>query len=152
MESIIRAFLIYAVLLLLTRLSGRRALSQMTPFDMVLLMVVAETTQQALLAEDPSITHALLLILTLFAADVALSLLKGVSPRIERLIQGVPTVLVSNGQLDAEALRRARIGLAEVLEAARQQQGLRSFAEIDFAVLEVDGKISIIPARPDTGP
>ncbi len=147
MGSVVSALVSYAVLLVLTRLSGRRTLSQMTPFDMVLLMVVAETTQEALVGGDGSFTHWILLIVTLFAADIALSLLKGTSPLVARILMGVPTVLVSGGKVDAQAMRRARIDITEVLEAARQQHGIRTFAGIDCAVLEVDGKISIIPAQ-----
>ncbi len=147
MESILRALTIYLVLFVLIRLSGRRTLSQMTPFDMLLLIIVAETTQQALLGDDPSITNSLLVVVTLLLTDVVLSLIKGTSPLMSRLIQGVPTVLISEGRIDALAMRRARIDLPEVLEAARQQHAIRSFDEIDSAILEVTGKISIIPVR-----
>lgn len=147
MESVLRALTIYLALFVLIRLSGRRTLSQMTPFDMVLLIIVAEATQQALLGEDPSTTNSLLVVVTLLTTDVVLSLLKGTSPLVTRLIQGVPTVLVSGGQIDVPAMRRARIDLPEVLEAARQQHAIHNFDEIDCAVLEVTGKISVIPVR-----
>ena len=82
---------------------------------------------------------------TLFLIDILLSHLKQWSPAAEMLLDGTPTVLVSRGKPDLEALRRARVSLDDVLESARQQHGLRRLDEVDFAVLEVGGKVSIIP-------
>lgn len=147
MESVIRGIAIYAFLLLITRLSGRRSMAQTTPFDFVLLLIIAETTQQALLGDDFSLINALVLILTLFSVDILLSYLKRFSPRTALWLDGAPTVLISGGHVDDHAMRRARIGIGDVLEAARSQHGLRSLAEIDAAVLEVSGNISVIPKR-----
>lgn len=145
MESVLRGLAIYAVLLLITRLSGRRTLAQITAFDFVLLLIIAETTQQALLGDDFSFTNAVVLIVTLFLTDVILSHAKRRWPGVARWLDGVPTVLMSGGRLDREALARCRIEVEDILEAARSQQGLKSLAEIDCAVLEVGGAISIIP-------
>ncbi|VDS09775.1 hypothetical protein PARHAE_02982 [Paracoccus haematequi] len=148
MDSVIRGVSIYIVLLIATRLSGRRTMAQMTPFDFVLLLIIAETTQQALLGDDFSISNAVVLILTLFATDVVLAWLKGRSPRVESLLDGSPTVLISQGEINREAMRRARVSIEDVLESAREQHGLKSLADIDAAVLEVSGGISIIPKDP----
>ena len=147
MDSVIRGLSIYAILLLATRLSGRRTMAQMTPFDFVLLLIIAETTQQALLGDDFYISNAIVLILTLFATDVLLAWLKGWSPRVESLLDGSPTVLISRGRVDHEAMNRARVSIDDVLETARERQGLKSLADIDAAVLEVSGAISIIPKQ-----
>lgn len=147
MESVIRGISVYVILLVIVRLSGRRTLAQMTPFDVVLLLIVAETTQQALLGDDFSITNAVVLIVTLFTTDIALSFLKQWSKTLAVFIDGSPTVLVAKGQPDWQAMRRARIGLDDILAAARVSQGLKSLDEVDFAVLEESGGISIIPAR-----
>lgn len=147
MESVIRGAAIYAVLLIIVRLSGRRSLAQMTPFDLVLVLIVAETTQQALLGDDFSIVNSLVLIVTLFAIDIGLSYVKQMSPRAERILDGVATVLISRGKPDERAIRRARIDLDEVMDAAREQHGLERLEQIKFAVLEVGGNISIIPAE-----
>ena len=144
MDSVIRGLAVYFVLLIIARLSGRRTLAQTTPFDFVLLLIIAETTQQALLGDDFSIIHAVVLIVTLFAADVSLAFLKGRSARLALWLDGAPTVLISNGTIDEEAFRRARVSVADVLEAARAQQGVASLAKIDAAVLETSGGISII--------
>lgn len=147
MESVLRGVAVYLVLLLVIRLSGRRSLAQITPFDFVLLLIIAETTQQALLGDDFSITNSVILILTLFVCDIVFSYLKQWSPRAATLIDGTPTVLISRGRPDEAALRRARVSLDDVLEAARQQHGLKRLDQIDFAVLEVGGNLSIIPAE-----
>ena len=147
MESVLRGVCVYIILLVVVRLSGRRSLSEMTAFDFVLILIIAETTQQALLGDDFSITNAAILILTLFTVDILLSLLKGKAPWLRKAIDGTTTVLVNRGQIDERAMRRARVGLDEVLEAAREKQGLQRLDQIRFAVLEQDGGISIVPER-----
>lgn len=147
MESVFRGLAIYLILLVIMRLSGRRTLAQMTAFDFVLLLIIAETTQQALLGDDFSLINAVILIVTLFTIDIVLSYLKQWAPAAGRVIDGVPTVLISLGEPDMRALRRARVGLDDVLEAARQQHGLERLDQIKFAILEVGGNISIVPAE-----
>jgi uncharacterized membrane protein YcaP (DUF421 family) len=145
MDAVIRGVAIYFTLLVIIRLSGRRTLAQMTPFDLVIVLVISETTQQAMLGDDFSITNSVLLILTLFTTDIALSYLKRWSRRTARLIDGAPTVLVTNGVYDEAALKGSRLQRDDVMQAARTQQGIASVKDIRFAILEVSGNISIIP-------
>lgn len=147
MESVLRGAAVYAVLLIIIRLSGRRTLAQMTPFDLVLLLIVAETTQQALLGDDFSIVNSVVLILTLFVVDIGLSFVKQRFGRLEKWLDGQPTLLLSHGQPDAKALARARLSVDDIMEAARSRQGVESLDQIRFAVLETTGEISIIPDR-----
>jgi uncharacterized membrane protein YcaP (DUF421 family) len=147
MESVIRAAALYAILLVLFRVTGRRSLRETTPFDLVLLLVIGEATQQALLGEDFSLVNAVVVVTTLLLMDVALSLLKGRSPTVERVIDGVPTILVADGKPIEDRLRRARVDLDDILEAARERQGLATLDEIRWAVLETDGTITVIPRR-----
>lgn len=147
MESVIRGAVIYLVLLLVMRISGRRTLSEATAFDFVLLLIIAETTQQALLGDDFSITNAVVLFVTLIVIDIGLSYLKQWSATANRLLQGIPTVLLRDGKLDHHALRRARVGEGDILVAARQKQGLANLEEIEHAVLETDSGISVIPRK-----
>ncbi|MFZ5783818.1 MAG: DUF421 domain-containing protein [Pseudomonadota bacterium] len=147
MESVLRGVAVYFVLLFVTRLSGRRTLAQVTPFDFVLLLIVAETTQQALLGDDFSITNAVISILTLFVTDIILSHVKQRSSRAAAILDGTPVVLISAGKVDVEALRRSRIGLDDILESARQQHGLARLDQIEHVVLEVGGNLSIIPKQ-----
>ncbi len=145
MDSVLRAISVYAVLLVVTRFAGRRTLAQVTVFDFVLLLIIAETTDQALLGDDFSVTNAAIVIVTLALTDVILSFVKSWFPRIALVIDGTPTVLMSDGKLDAHALRRARVDVSEILESARENQGLKRLDQIDCAVLEIGGAISIIP-------
>jgi uncharacterized membrane protein YcaP (DUF421 family) len=147
MDSVVRAMALYFPLLLVFRLAGRRTLSQMTSFDFVLLLIIGESTQQALLGEDFSLTNAYLVILTLVGIDILLSLWKQRSPRIERMIDGLPTILVENGQPLKDRMVRARVDEQDVLAAARIRQGLERMDQVKFAVLEASGGISIIPKK-----
>jgi uncharacterized membrane protein YcaP (DUF421 family) len=147
MESVLRAAALYAILLVLFRVTGRRSLRETTPFDLVLLLVIGEATQQALLGEDFSLVNAVVVVTTLLLMDVGLSLLKGRSPTVERVIDGVPTILVADGKPIEDRLRRARVDVDDILEAARERQGLATLAEIRWAVLETDGTITVIPKR-----
>jgi uncharacterized membrane protein YcaP (DUF421 family) len=144
MEPILRALAIYFFLLLITRISGRRTLSEMTVFDFVLLLVIGEATQQGLLGDDFSVTNAIIVISTLVLTDVVLSLAKRKFPRLDKWLDGTPTILVKDGRILAERLRKARIDKNDILESARQNYGISCFENIEHAVLEKDGAISVI--------
>ncbi|MGP0147853.1 DUF421 domain-containing protein [Pseudomonas oryzihabitans] len=145
MESVLRAAAIYAFLLVLFRITGRRALSEITTFDFVLLLVIGEATQQALLGDDFSVINAFVVIATLVLIDILLSLFKERSPKVGRFLDGVPLIVVEYGKPLTERLRKARLTEEDILEAARQSQGLERLEQIRFAVLEKNGQISVIP-------
>lgn len=147
METVFRGVAVYVILLTIMRLSGRRSLAQITVFDFVLLLIIAETTQQALLGDDFSVTNAIILILTLFTLDIGLSFLKRSCPGIGLLIDGTPTVLMSNGAANIEAMSRSRVTYDDILKAARTQHGLERLAQIKSAILETDGNISIVASE-----
>lgn len=147
MQLALRAVFIYLFLLVLTRVSGRRTLAQMTTFDLVLLLVIGEATQQALLGNDFSIVTALVVIATLVALDVALSLVKARAPAVDRVIEGVPVILLADGEMHRDRMERARVDESDILEAARQGQGLERLEQIRYAVLERRGNITVIPYR-----
>lgn len=147
MQLALRAVFIYLFLLVLTRISGRRTLAQMTTFDLVLLLVIGEATQQALLGNDFSIVTALVVITTLVALDVALSLVKARAPAVDRAIDGVPVILLADGEMHRDRMERARVDESDILEAARQGQGLERLEQIRYAVLERRGNITVIPYR-----
>lgn len=147
MESVIRGAAVYLVLIVIMRFSGRRTLAEITPIDFILLLIIAETTQQALLGDDFSITNAFVLIITLIGIDIGLSYLKQWSPMAARLLEGLPTVLVRNGKLDRHALKRARVEESDILASGRLRQGVRNMDEVEHAVLENDAGISVIPKK-----
>ena len=144
MESVIRASIVFGVLLVLFRLSGKRSLAQITPFDFIVLLVIGDTMQDAILGDDLSITNAVVAIVTLFALDLALSLIKQKSARFALLIEDVPLIVVVNGKMLKERTDKERIDEDDILEAARES-GLERMSQIKYAILERDGKLSIIP-------
>ncbi|WP_414588715.1 DUF421 domain-containing protein [Scytonema sp. PCC 10023] len=147
MDSVVRATAIYMFILLLFRIAGRRALAQLTNFDLVLLLIISEATQQALLGNDFSLTNAFLVILTLVGLDILMSLWKRRSPQINKLIDGVPMILVEDGRSLKDRMHKARLQEEDILMVARQLQGLERMDQIKYAVLERSGGISIIPKQ-----
>jgi uncharacterized membrane protein YcaP (DUF421 family) len=145
MESVIRGLIVYVFLLVVFRISGKRTLSEATAFDLVLLLIISETTQQAMVDNDHSMTNAVLLILTLVGADILLSLAKQWLPILEPILDGTAVILVRDGQPLKDRMDRERVDMDDILEAARLQLGLEELAQIKLAVLERGGKISIVP-------
>ena len=145
MDAVLRGAAIYLILLVIVRLAGRRTLGEMTAFDFVLLLIIAETTQQALLGEDFSVTNAFLLITTLVGLDILIAWIKNKSPFFERVIDGLPMVLVQDGKPIEDRMRMSRIDESDVMSAARELQGLERMEQIKYAVLEANGAISIVP-------
>jgi uncharacterized membrane protein YcaP (DUF421 family) len=145
MEAIARGLVVYGFLLVLFRLAGKRTLSNATNFDLVLLLIISETTQQAMVNDDPSLVNCGVLILTLIGADILLSLLKQWNPRIEAWVDGSPLIVVKDGKPLASRLNQERIDESDILEAAREQQGLERMEQIKYAVLERNGKITVVP-------
>lgn len=145
MDSVLRGIIIYFFILIIFRLSGKRSLAQITSFDFVLLLIISETTQQALLGKDFSMTNAAVLIVTLMGMDIGLSLLKQRSRRIEKLMDSVPLVIVENGKPLKDRMDKARVDEEDVLTAARELQGLERMEQVKYAVLERSGGISIVP-------
>ena len=148
MEAVLRGVAVYGFLLFILRISGKRSLSQITSFDLVLLLIISEATQQAMIGDDSSLVNATLVMATLLLCNVGLSLLKGRSVLAARLLEGVPTLLVAHGQPLHDRLRRARVDEQDVLSAAREAQGLERREQIRFAVLEANGRITVVP-EPD---
>jgi uncharacterized membrane protein YcaP (DUF421 family) len=147
MDIILRAVVVYVVLLLVFRIAGKRSLAQITTFDFVLLLVIGEATQQALLGNDFSLTTAGLAITTLIGLDIGLSLLKDHFPKIGPWVDDVPLVIVEDGKPIRERLKKARVDEADILESAREKQGIERMDQIKYAVLERTGSISVVPKQ-----
>jgi uncharacterized membrane protein YcaP (DUF421 family) len=145
MDTVIRAVAIYFGLLLILRGSGKRSLAQVTSFDFVLLLILGEATQQALIGDDFSITTGLLLIASLIGIDMTLSFVKLKSRLLDRWMEGRPVLIVANGEPLQDRMRQERVDLDDILSAAREKQGLERLEQIKYAVLERSGGISIIP-------
>lgn len=145
METVLRAASMYLLLMVVLKIAGRRTLLEMTSFDLILLLIISEATQQALLGDDFSVTGASLTIITLIVIDILFGMLKSNFPRLELLIDGGSLILVENGKLLPARARKAGISEEDILLSARSTQGLERLDQIKFAILEKNGKISIVP-------
>jgi uncharacterized membrane protein YcaP (DUF421 family) len=145
MESVIRPALVYLFLLLLLRLTGKRTLAQITTFDFVLLLIISEASQQALIGEDNSMINGAIVVATLIGLNIVMSLLKQRSKWFDRLLDDIPLVIVADGKALKERMYKSRVDEEDVLDAAREGHGLERMDQIRHAILERDGKISIIP-------
>jgi uncharacterized membrane protein YcaP (DUF421 family) len=145
MDAVLRALFIYGFLLILIRITGRRTLSQMTTFDFVLLLIIGESTQQALLGQNYSITNAAIVITTLLGLDLLFSLIKQRSHTFAKWAGGVPMVIVQDGRLLQERMDKARVGEDDIMESARRLQGIERLDQIRIAMLETNGNITVIP-------
>lgn len=144
MDAVARAAAIYLALLIVFRIAGRRALSDITTLDFLLLLVIGQATGQALLGDDHSVTNAVLVIISLILLDLGFSLLKRRSSWASLHLEGEPMIVVEQGRLLRRRMDRARISESDILEAARISQGLERLDQIKFAILERNGQISII--------
>jgi uncharacterized membrane protein YcaP (DUF421 family) len=149
MDSIIRAAVVYLFLLIVFRIAGKRSLGQVTTFDLILTLIISEAIQQALIDTDNSLTNALLLVTTLVALNIGFSLLKQRSPRVDRWMEGAPLLVIQGGKLHHDRMRKERVDESTILGAAREQRGLGRLSDIEYAIVEPDGHVSIIPRRDD---
>ncbi|WP_333855114.1 DUF421 domain-containing protein [Leclercia sp.] len=150
MEMILRAVAIYLILLVVFKIAGRRALLQMTSFDLILLLIISEATQQALLGEDFSVTGAMLTIITLVMIDMLFGVAKKYISGAESMLDGSPVILVVHGELQNEKLKKVDVSCDDILVSARQNHGIYQLEKIKYAILERNGHISIIPEESES--
>ncbi|MDU6821054.1 DUF421 domain-containing protein [Leclercia adecarboxylata] len=150
MEMILRAVAIYLILLVVFKIAGRRALLQMTSFDLILLLIISEATQQALLGDDFSVTGAMLTIITLVVIDMLFGLAKKYISGTESMFDGSPVILVVHGELQQEKLKKVDVSCDDILVSARQNHGIYQLEKIKYAILERNGHISIIPEESES--
>ena len=144
MDLVIRAAVGFLFILLLTRVVGRRELSAMQPFDLIMLIVIGDLVQQGITQNDFSVTGSMLVLGTIALLTVASSYGSFRFPRLRPLLDGEPVIVVQDGEPIHENLRRNRITLEELAAAARMH-GLGSIESVRWAVLETGGQISFIP-------
>lgn len=144
MDAALRAGAMYIALIILFKIAGRRSLVDLTTFDFVLLLIIGEATQQALLGDDFSFTNAVLVIATLIAMDVGFSLAKQRFNRLATVLDDGALILVENGKPLSQRLAKARLTEADIMETARSNEGVERMDEIRYAILERNGSISII--------
>ncbi|MCW3031021.1 MAG: hypothetical protein JWM66_1154 [Solirubrobacterales bacterium] len=144
MDLVIRAAVIFVFVFIVTRVVGRRQLGQLEPFDLILLVVIGDLVQQGVTQSDESVTGALIVISTIALLSVAVSWISFKSDKLRLVTEGEPLVLVQDGRPIEPNMRRERITLGDIEEAARLQQ-ITSIADLRWAILEDGGQISCIP-------
>jgi uncharacterized membrane protein YcaP (DUF421 family) len=143
--TVARAASVYLFLLAVFRISGRRTLAQVTTFDLILVLILGDATQDALLGAGATFADAVLAVSTLVILDIALAGAKRRWPSVDVLIDGLPLPLVVHGRRRETQMAAEGVTLDDLLTAARERQGLSRLDQVAFAVLEQDGRISIVP-------
>ena len=139
----LRAALIYLALLLLIRLSGKRTVGEFTPFDLVLMILLGNALENGMIGGDTSVLGGILVVVTLLLLNAGLARITARSTRVERLVEGTPVVLVRDGTVFRSALRKENVAI-EDLEEAMRQSGCKDASQVDLAMLETDGQISVV--------
>jgi uncharacterized membrane protein YcaP (DUF421 family) len=148
MDIVVRAVVLFIFIYVLTRIIGRRELSSLEPFDLILLIVVGDAIQQGLTQDDYSVTGAVLVIGTLALLQVLTSFLSFKFPRLRPVLEGEPVIIFEDGKPVERNMRRERLTVEEIAAQARIQQ-IESLSEIKWAVLETSGQISFIKQGED---
>ncbi len=149
LEKILRAMIVYASLMIGLRLAGKRELAQLNPFDLIVLLTLSNTVQNAIIGDDNTVTGGILGAATLLGMNYLLVRLTYRSRYLQRLIGGQPDVLVHDGRLRHEHLRREMITVEE-LTAAAHRQGIDSLEDVQKCILEPAGTLTFIQRKPTT--
>jgi uncharacterized membrane protein YcaP (DUF421 family) len=149
-ELILRGAIIYVFLLVLLRVTGKRQVSQLSPFDLVLLLVLSNAVQNAMNGGDNSLVGGVILALTLVALNFVVGFATWKSKRLEALVEGRPEILIHNGKLYSEVMTRQQLTHHE-LNSALRAAGCACVEEVHFAFLENDGQITV-QAKVNTAP
>ena len=143
LEIVLRTIVIYAVVLIGVRLSGKREVGQMTPFDLVLLLLISNSVQNAMTGPDTSLLGGVAAAATLLLLNYVIAEVSGGNRRFRKLVQGQPSLLVHDGQLISAHMAKEHVSMDE-LERALREHGINSYHDVALAVLEVDGSISCL--------
>jgi uncharacterized membrane protein YcaP (DUF421 family) len=143
LEIIFRTGVVYMVVLLGVRLSGKREVGQMTPFDLTLLLLISNSVQNAMTGPDNSLVGGITAALVLLLLNYLIAELSGTNRRFRKLVEGQPTLLVHKGQIVSAHMAKERVSMDE-LERALREHGISSYHDVALAVLEVDGSISCL--------
>jgi uncharacterized membrane protein YcaP (DUF421 family) len=143
MDIVLRAVVVFTFLLVLTRVIGRRELSSLQPFDLILLIILGDAVQQGLTQDDYSLTGALLAVGTIAVLQVGVSWAGYRFPRLRPVLEGTPIIVVQDGEVIERNLKRERLDVEDVAEQARLQ-GIAHLKDVQWAVLETTGNISFI--------
>jgi uncharacterized membrane protein YcaP (DUF421 family) len=149
LEKIIRPVLVYFFLVIVLRLSGKRELVQLNPFDLVVLLTLSNTVQNAIIGEDNSVTGGIIGATSLLLTNYLVVRFLYSHKNLDQFIEGKADVLIEGGKLHAENLKRELITMAQ-LEAAARKQGFGDLVDVDKCILEPGGTLTFIARKPDT--
>lgn len=150
-EKAVRPLLVYLILLIIFRVASKRAMAQATLFDFLIMLLISNVVQNAMIGDDNSVLGGALGAVTLVLLSAGLNRVTVGSPQARRLLEGQPVLLVQYGDLDETVMRRHNVSRNDLLSAIRKQ-GLVRLANVAFAVLELDGTISVIKTDDDQRP
>ena len=142
-EIALRTAAIYAVVLIGVRLSGKREVGQMTPFDLTLLLLISNAVQNAMTGADTSLLGGVVAASTLLIMNYLVAELSGGNRRFRKLVQGQPSLLIHDGEISIPHMAREHVSMDE-LQRALREHGIASYHDVALAVLEVDGSISCL--------
>ena len=145
---VLRAVAMYVLVMVLVRVSGKRALGQSTPFDLVLLILIGNAVQNGINGGDDSLTGAAIMATTLIALNYGIAFVTSRNRKVEKFVEGVPVVLARNGKLFDHVLRRELVSREDFREALRMN-GVEDVSEVELALLETNGSISVVKKRDD---
>ncbi|HEX6878910.1 MAG TPA: YetF domain-containing protein [Terriglobales bacterium] len=142
-EIVLRTGCIYLLVLIGVRVSGKREVGQMTPFDLTLLLLLSNAVQNAMTGPDTSLAGGAVAALTLLALNYGVAELSGANRRFRKFVQGAPSLLIHNGELLLPHMAREHVTVDEIQRACREH-GISSVTDVAVGVLEVDGSISLL--------
>lgn len=148
LEKILRPVIVYFFLVLVLRLSGKRELVQLNPFDLVVLLTLSNTVQNAIIGEDNSVSGGILGATSLLAVNYLVVRFLYNHKSLDQLVEGKADILIEGGKLRPEHLKKELISVAQ-LEAAARKQGFAALDEVDQCILEPGGTLSFIGKKPD---
>jgi len=143
LEIILRTAIVYAVILVGIRLTGKREVGQMTPFDLALLLLLSNAVQNAMTGSDSSVTGGIVAAVTLLLLNAAVNRLAWKNRKARKVIEGTPTVLIRHGTILEKNLEKEKVTVDSLMQALREH-GIATIADVSIAVLEIDGSISVL--------
>ncbi len=144
-EPLLRGLLVYVALFVMLRVTGKRAIGQFTPFDLLVMLLLSEAVSNSLTGGEQSVTGGILVAATLVVLNAVVSVATAVSPRVEKLTEGTPVLVGRDGQIFREVLKRERVGIGELEQALREADC--ELSEMRCAFLETDGNFSILKKK-----
>ncbi len=145
MDSVLRSAFLYLFLMVIFRFTFRRTMAQTSTFEFVLLIMIGEATEGALVGENHSLINSVVVITTLLSLNTLFLALQHRSQQVRRLVDGAPIVILDNGRLLKDRMQRSTIDEQDILTAAREVHGIERLDQIKYAVLETSGTITIVP-------